>query len=54
MNETQIANLLKLEEITYRFNQNIEKLIKLNEKTLNQCKEQLCELHEYNKQIQNL
>lgn len=54
MTELQITNLLKLEEITYRFNQNIEKLIKCNEKTLNQCKEQLCELHEYNKQIQNL
>jgi hypothetical protein len=51
MNETQIKNLLKLEEITYRFNQNIEKLIKHNEKTLNQCKEQLRDLHEYNKQI---
>ena len=50
MTETQIVNLLKLEEITYRFNQNIEKLIKRNEKTLNQCKEQLSDLHEYNKQ----
>ena len=44
MTETQIVNLLKLEEITYRFNQNIEKLIKRNEKILNQCKQQLTKI----------
>lgn len=50
MTETQITNLLKLEEITYRFNQDIERLIKRNDETLNQCKNQLSELSEYNKQ----
>lgn len=46
----QIALLERVKVMENHFNQEIGKLIKMNDEAINRCKNQITELHEFNKQ----